>query len=115
MVDTAPSLAIEACQACHSGAPSLSEAELARLKPQLPRWEIVQLNGVSQLQCEYAFKDYAAALAFTNRVAALAEQEQHHPEIKLEWGKVTANWWTHDLQGLHRNAAIMAANTEALL
>ncbi|MEP0825876.1 MAG: 4a-hydroxytetrahydrobiopterin dehydratase, partial [Nitrososphaera sp.] len=63
----------------------------------------------------FAFKDFAEALAFTNRVGAIAEQEGHHPDILTEWGKVTVSWWTHKIKGLHKNDFIMAAKTDALL
>jgi hypothetical protein len=54
------------------------------------------------------------ALAFTNRVGALAEEEGHHPALLTEWGRVTVTWWTHLIRGLHRNDFIMAAKTDAL-
>jgi 4a-hydroxytetrahydrobiopterin dehydratase len=62
----------------------------------------------------FTFNDFAGALAFTNRVGALAEAEGHHPAILTEWGKVTVTWWTHAISGLHRNDFIAAAKTDAL-
>jgi len=58
--------------------------------------------------------ELADALAFTNRVGALAEAEGHHPALLTEWGRVTVTWWTHKIRGLHRNDFIMAAKTDAL-
>ena len=60
------------------------------------------------------YPTFAAALAFTNRVGALAEAEGHHPALLTEWGHVTVTWWTHKIRGLHRNDFIMAAKTDAL-
>ncbi len=70
------------------------------------------MEGEKRLQRTLTFKDYAEALVFTDRVGAVAEAEGHHPSIVLEWGKVTVNWWTHAIRGLHRNDFIMAAKTD---
>lgn len=61
----------------------------------------------------FAFPDFASALAFTNRVGAIAEAEAHHPALTTEWGRVTVAWWTHAIGGLHRNDVVMAAKTDA--
>ena len=58
--------------------------------------------------------DYLSALDFVNKVANLAEEEDHHPEILLEWGKVTVSWWSHKIKGLHKNDLIAAAKTDSL-
>ena len=63
----------------------------------------------------FHFPNFADALAFTNRVGALAETEGHHPALLTEWGRVTVSWWTHQVRGLHRNDFIMAAKTDALV
>ena len=60
-------------------------------------------------------KNYAQALELTNKIAAIAEEEDHHPLINLEWGRVTVAWWTHLIKGLHKNDFIMAARTDQLL
>jgi len=69
---------------------------------------------VRRLERVFTFPDFAAALAFTNRVGATAEAEDHHPALLTEWGRVTVTWWTHSIKGLHRNDFIMAARTDAL-
>ena len=66
-------------------------------------------NGWSGM---FRFADFARALAFTNRIGALAETEDHHPAILTEWGRVTIGWWTHVVGGLHRNDFVMAAQTD---
>ena len=73
-----------------------------------------EVAGVRRLERVFAFKDFAQALAFTNQVGELAEAEGHHPAILTEWGRVTVTWWTHKINGLHRNDFIMAAKTEAV-
>ena len=66
------------------------------------------------LERAFAFPNFVDALAFTNKVSALAESESHHPALLTEWGKVTVTWWTHKIGGLHRNDFIMAAKTDQL-
>jgi 4a-hydroxytetrahydrobiopterin dehydratase len=100
------------CTACRGGEPTLSDGEIAELHPQVPEWQIVQRDGVKRLERVFRFKNFAEAMAFTNRVAEIAESEGHHPSILTEWGRVTVTWWTHKLRGLHRNDFIMAARTD---
>ena len=107
-------LSQQECEACRAGAPQVSEQELAELMPQIPDWSPVVIDGVMQLQREFAFKNFAQAMAFANRVGEIAEQAGHHPAILTEWGKVTVSWWTHKIGGLHRNDLIMAARTDEL-
>lgn len=99
------------CIPCRGGDPPLTESEIAALMPQVPGWEVVEEEGIQRLRRVYKFKNFAEALAFTNRVGELAEAEDHHPAILTEWGKVTVTWWTHKIRGLHRNDFIMAAKT----
>jgi 4a-hydroxytetrahydrobiopterin dehydratase len=107
-------LSAETCQECRPGAPAVREAEAETLLAQLPSWSVVQRDGVRQLQRVFTFSDFAAALAFTNRVGALAEAHGHHPALLTEWGRVTVRWWTHAIHGLHRNDFVMAAKTDRL-
>jgi 4a-hydroxytetrahydrobiopterin dehydratase len=69
---------------------------------------------VPRLRRTFRFDGWLPAVDFTNRVAALADSEGHHPMIRLEWGKVVVSWWTHAIKGLHRNDFIMAAKTDQL-
>jgi 4a-hydroxytetrahydrobiopterin dehydratase len=102
------------CVACRRGEPTVTDAEIARLQPQIPDWELIEVGGVRRLQRVFTFGDFGAALAFTNRVGDLAERESHHPALLTEWGRVTVTWWTHKIEGLHRNDFIMAAKTDEL-
>lgn len=102
------------CVACRGGDPSLTESEITELLPQIPEWTLVERDGIPRLQRVFKFKNYAQSLEFTNKVAAIAEEEDHHPLIVLEWGKVTVQWWTHVVKGLHKNDFIMAAKTDGL-
>lgn len=102
------------CEACRVGAPRVTEAEVAELKPQIPEWQIVEREGIERLERTYSFPDFVQAMAFTNHVGALAEEEGHHPALLTEWGRVTVSWWTHKIKGLHRNDFIMAAKTDQI-
>lgn len=107
-----PELSQLKCVACRGGDPSLTEAEIAELLPQIPEWQTVAQDGILRLQRMFKFKNYTQSLEFTNKVAAIAEEEDHHPLIILEWGRVTVQWWTHVVKGLHKNDFIMAAKTD---
>jgi 4a-hydroxytetrahydrobiopterin dehydratase len=102
------------CVACRRDAPTLTEAELAEFRPQVPEWKVVEENGIPQLRREFRFGTFGEALAFTYAVGAAAEAEDHHPELVTEWGRVRVSWWTHAINGLHRNDFVMAAKTDEL-
>ena len=100
------------CEACRTGAPTVTDMEMVLFQPQVPEWQVVERDGIKRLERLFKFPDFAQALAFTNRVGALAEAEGHHPALLTEWGKVTVTWWTHKIKGLHRNDFILAARTD---
>lgn len=104
----------QSCEACRADAPQVSSEEQDVLLRELPDWNIIDVDGVSQLQRVFRFRNFVQAQAFVNQVADLAEEEGHHPAILLEYGRVTVRWWTHKIHGLHRNDFIMAARTDSL-
>jgi len=103
------------CEACRTGAPRVTDEEIEKFKPAIPEWGMLEIDGVKRLVRVYKFKNFKAALEFTNKVGTIAEEEGHHPSILTEWGKVTVSWWTHAIGGLHINDFIMASKTDALL
>ena len=107
-------LAAGKCVPCRGGEPALTETEIADLMFHVPQWQVVTQDNILRLQRVLKFKNYTQALDFTNKIAAIVEEEDHHPLIVLEWGKVTVQWWTHVVKGLHRNDFIMAAKTDEL-
>ncbi len=107
-------LASERCVACRPGVPPVPDAEIPELLRELPGWQVVEREGIRRLEKVFTFPDFARALAFTDRVGALAEAEGHHPALLTEWGRVTVTWWTHAIGGLHRNDFVMAARTDGL-
>ena len=102
------------CVACRGGEPTVTDAEIASFMPQVQSWQLVERDNIRRLERLFKFKNFAEALAFTNKVGEIAEAEGHHPAILTEWGKVTVTWWTHIIKGLHRNDFIMAAKTDVL-
>lgn len=102
------------CTACRADAPRVTDQEIAELKPQIPDWQIVERDGIPQLERVFRVNNFVEALEFTNKVGVLAESEGHHPAILTQWGSVTVTWWTHKIRGLHRNDFIMASKTDRL-
>jgi 4a-hydroxytetrahydrobiopterin dehydratase len=107
-------LTSQKCTACRRDSPRVNEAEIGELKPQILEWTMVERDSIPRLERVFRFANFAEALAFTNRVGALAEEEGHHPAILTEWGRVTVTLWTHKIRGLHRNDFIMAAKIDRL-
>ncbi len=102
------------CVACRGDEPALTDAEIAELHLQVSDWEIIEVDDVKRLQRVFKLKNFIEAIAFTNKVGMVAEKEDHHPLIITEWGRVTIQWWTHKIRGLHKNDFIMAAKTDGL-
>ncbi|MBZ2189310.1 4a-hydroxytetrahydrobiopterin dehydratase [Alcanivorax sp. JB21] len=107
-------LAQESCDACRADAPQATEAEIREWRQSLPQWKLIEEDGVQKLERAFTFSNFVQAMAFTRRVADLAEAEGHHPALLTEWGKVTVTWWSHKIAGLHRNDFICAAKTDTL-
>jgi len=107
-------LAAGKCIACRTGEPTLTDQQIAALQPQVPEWQVKEVDGVKRLERVFKFKNFVQALEFTNRIGALAEEENHHPLIITEYGRTTVQWWTHIIKGLHKNDFIMAAKTDEI-
>jgi 4a-hydroxytetrahydrobiopterin dehydratase len=105
-----PELAARTCEPCRGGVPPLQGAEIARLLEELNNgWEVVAEH---HLKKEFAFPDFRTALDFTNRVGEIAEEQGHHPDIYLAWGRVEITIWTHKIDGLHESDFILAAKID---
>ena len=96
---------------CRGGVPPLKGAELNKIQKEVPGWSVVKEH---HLEKTFSFPDFAQALAFTNKVGALAEEQGHHPDIHLTWGKVTVTTWTHKIDGLTESDFILAAKIDKL-
>lgn len=108
-------LADRNCVPCRGGVPPLKGNKLAEIHQQLAepaQWNIVNEHHIVRT---YKFPDFKSALAFVNRVGALAEEQGHHPDILLGWGKVEITTWTHAVDGLTESDFILAAKIDRLL
>ena len=104
-------LAGKTCVPCRGGVPPLKGDALRELHAQLDGWDVVDEHHLSKT-CKFA--DFAAALAFVNRVGALAEAQGHHPWIHFTWGRVKIEIWTHKIDGLTESDFVLAAKIDAL-
>jgi 4a-hydroxytetrahydrobiopterin dehydratase len=103
-------LAAKQCIPCRGGIPPLSPAENHELLKKLGGdWRVIENH---HLEKTYQFPDFAKALAFTNRVGAIAEEQGHHPDIYLSWGKVRLDIWTHKIDGLTESDFVLAAKAD---
>jgi 4a-hydroxytetrahydrobiopterin dehydratase len=106
------SLAEKTCVPCKGGVPPLKGAELGALKAQLPDWEVVNEH---HLHRAFAFPDFETALAFVNRAGAIAEEQGHHPDILLTWGKAEITIYTHKINGLTESDFVLGAKIDRAL
>jgi 4a-hydroxytetrahydrobiopterin dehydratase len=105
------SLAEKTCVPCRGGVPPLKGQELQALARQVEGWQVVNEHHVVKT---FKFPDFRAALAFVNKVGNLAEEQGHHPDIFLAWGKVEITIWTHKIDGLTESDFILAAKIDKL-
>jgi len=104
-------LAERNCVPCRGGVPALRGEELAALARELPEWQVVDEH---HLRRGFKFRDFRGALDFVNRVGELAEQQGHHPDLFLAWGRVDVTTWTHKINGLTESDFILAAKIDRL-
>lgn len=108
----AEQLADKKCVPCRGGVPPLKGKKVDALHKIVPQWTVVKEHHLTR---EYKFPDFAQALEFVNRVGALAEEQGHHPDILLAWGKAGITLWTHKIDGLTESDFIMAAKIDRIL
>lgn len=104
-------LANRDCVPCRGGVPPLKGDEIVKFLAELDGWEVVREH---HLQKADTFRNFRDALAFVNRVGALAEEQGHHPDIAFGWGYATLTIWTHAIDGLTESDFILAAKIDAL-
>ena len=98
------------CVPCEGGVDKLTAEQIDKLMPEVPKWSLDQ----EVLTRQFTFENFEQALAFTNKVGAVSEEEFHHPEITLNWGRVDLRVWTHAIDGLSENDFILAAKFDRL-
>ena len=104
-------LARKTCEPCRGGTPALRGNELAALRTQIPHWQVVNEHHLTR---QFSFPDFRQGLDFVNQVGEIAEQQGHHPDIFLAWGKVEIALWTHKVNGLTESDFIIAAKIDEL-
>ena len=102
------------CVPCRGGVPPLTDSRISEMLPAVPGWARIKQDGIDKIQKSFKFKDFKTAVTFVNRVADIAEEQGHHPDILIEWNKVTLTLWTHAIKGLFDNDFIMAAKIDEL-
>ena len=110
---SAEELTLKKCQPCHGGVPPVPRPEVEQLVAKLPGWQIT--NDGIRIRCEWVVKNFMAAIDFFGRVAQLAEEEGHHPDLHLVgYRNVAIELWTHAIGGLSESDFIMAAKINQL-
>ncbi len=104
-------LAEKQCIPCRGGVPPLTDEEIAPLAAEIPAWNVIDEHHLDRT---YSFSNFREALDFTNQIGELAEEQGHHPDIYLAWGKVGVQLWTHKIDGLTESDFVMAAKIERL-
>lgn len=104
-------LASKTCVPCKGGMPALHGQPLHDLSHQLPNWKVVDEHHITR---SFTFPDFKSALDFVNQVGSIAEEQGHHPDIVLAWGKVEITIWTHKVNGLTESDFILAAKIDQL-
>ena len=105
-------LSAKKCTPCQGGMPPLASADVKHYLAQIPEWGVMDENR--RIERRYKFSDFSSAFAFVAKVARLAEEEGHHPDISFGWGWAVVSWQTKKIKGLHENDFIMAAKTDLL-
>lgn len=103
-------LADRQCVPCKGGVPPLTQAEIEPLLAQVDDWSVIEAH---HLEKQYKLKNFAEALDLVNRIGAIAEEQNHHPDILLAWGRVKVTIWTHKIDGLTESDFIFAAKCDA--
>jgi 4a-hydroxytetrahydrobiopterin dehydratase len=106
-----PDLASKTCVPCKGDVPPLKGQELADLSKQVPEWKVIDGHHITRT---FTFPDFRQALTFVNKVGELAEQQGHHPDILLSWGKAEVTTWTHKINGLTESDFVLAAKIDQL-
>jgi 4a-hydroxytetrahydrobiopterin dehydratase len=114
-------LALRSCVPCRGGVPPLGPNEIGPLLGQIgPEWRVVEQadakhGSVTLLSREYRFKNFAEAMRAAVEIGEIAEEQQHHPDLEISWGKLGVRVWTHKIGGLTESDFIFAAKCDARL
>jgi 4a-hydroxytetrahydrobiopterin dehydratase len=109
MSSPSQTLAEKTCVPCRGGVSPLTGGALEALKSHLPEWNVINQHHLHKI---FRFPDFKTALEFVNRAGAIAEEQAHHPDILLAWGKAEVTIFTHKIDGLTESDFILAAKIE---
>ncbi len=105
-------LAKKRCVPCEEGGEPLTREEAEKLLPELNDWLLI--DDAHMLAKSFHFKDFVASMAFVNKVAAIAEEEGHHPDLTISYSDVGVELTTHAMEGLSENDFIVAAKIDEI-
>ena len=100
------------CVSTPASATRLDLDQIAGLCKQVPNWSVNEHHGILMLEAEFTLANFVDAMAFANRIAEIAEQNDHHPALLIQYGSVKVSWWSHSIGGLHHNDFVLAAKTD---
>lgn len=104
-------LSTKKCVPCQGGIPPLTEDEIKEYLPNIQGWQVLENKKIHK---QFTFESFSKAIDFTNKVAKIAEEEQHHPNISIDYNKVRIDIWTHKIDGLHENDFILASKIDTI-
>ena len=107
-------LAMQNCVPCRGGTPPMTDLKIQEFLQYIDGWNQIEEDGNKKIMKEFIFNDFGEAMYFVNIVAEMAENEDHHPDIFIQWNRVTFILWTHAIEGLHENDFIIAAKIDAI-
>ncbi|MFW9802762.1 MAG: 4a-hydroxytetrahydrobiopterin dehydratase [Candidatus Thorarchaeota archaeon] len=113
MAETRKDLATLTCVPCRGGIPPLKIPRITEMMNIVSGWTLKR-EGVDKIEKIFKFKNFKKAMTFVNRVADIANEQGHHPDIFIHWNEVTLTFYTHAIKGLHDNDFIMAAKIDEL-
>ena len=114
MTEKRKDLASLACIPCRGGIPPLEIPKITEMMSIVPGWDLKK-EGVDKIEKKFSFKNFKKAMIFVNKVADIANEQDHHPDIFIHWNEVTLTFFTHAIKGLHDNDFIMAAKIEEMM
>jgi len=114
MANSRQDLAALTCVPCRGGIPPLESPKISEMMSIVPRWTLKR-EGIDKIEKKFKFKNFKKAMVFVNKVADIANEQDHHPDIFIRWNEVTLTFYTHAIKGLHENDFIMAAKIEELI
>ena len=113
MAESRKELAGLVCVPCRGGIPPLGPDNIEKMLKLVPGWKL--RGSPDKIEKSFRFKDFVGSMEFVNKVAEIAEEQDHHPDIFIHWNEVTLTLWTHAINGLFDNDFIVAAKIDEMI